>query len=146
VSVHRGIQPLLVAVLVALASSLGLVLVVQSVLLGTGMIGPAVVIVVAAAALAVALALLLHRLRARRSRLGAGVLTTAVLVTYLAIALAGTQSSSVAMLRPEIVIILVSLATGAASALLLGGWWRVLGAVGVAGLIALALAPALGGI
>lgn len=143
-SVRPWLQPLLVAALVCLVSGVVLVVLVRGVLaVGVGIELLAIALLVATALLAVGLGLLFRVVGARSHWLAASVLAVSVLGVYVALLVTGTQRVSILTLGPELEIVIVSLAAGAASAILLPGRWRVLGLVGILGLVALALTPVL---
>lgn len=140
----RILHPLSVTVVVAVVSLAALVALVQGVLAtGGGIPLLAVVLGAAATTLVVLLGLLFRRLGGRSRWLVATVIALADLGVYLALFVTGTQRPSIVSLGPEIVIAAVAIATGAASAILLPGWWRAVGAVGVLCLGWLALTPVL---
>jgi len=140
----RILRPLFVAVLVAVVSVAALVALVQGVLAtGGGIPLIAGVLAVAATTLVVLLGLLFRRLGGRPRWIAATAIALADLGVYLALFVTGTQRFSIVSLGPELVIAVVALATGAASAILLAGWWRAVGVAGVLCLGWLALTPAL---
>jgi len=140
----RALQPLFVAVVIAIVSYLTVTNLARVVLLTGG--SPLIIVIAlpaAAAVLAIALGFGLRWLRARSPWLTATVLTLVALGVYIALIFTGTQRFSIVMLRPELQITAVALATGAALAIIFPGWWRALGIAGVVALISLALTPVL---
>ena len=139
--VAHVLQPILVAALVALVSS-GTVFALIAGVFATGG-GPLVFLLfpVAAAVLAVGLALVFRWLGVGSPWRAAIVTAVVVLVVYGALLFTGTQRPSIVSLGIEPMVAVVSVATGAASAILLRGGWRVLGVVGLLALVALTLTP-----
>lgn len=140
----RILRPVLVAALVAMVSVIALVALVQGVLATGG--GVALLVIVLAAAtvsLVVLLGLLFRRLDGRSRWIAATAIALVDLGVYLALFVTGTHSPSIVSLGPELVIAAVALATGAASAVMLPGGWRALGAAGLIALAWLALTPVL---
>lgn len=136
----RGLQPVAIAFLVALLSYLGLLGVVRGVFTSIPA-APLVAVFVAAALLVVALAAVFRVFQGRPRVLVAIVIALGVLAMYSALAVTGTQRASVASLRPELVIVIVSLITGAATSVTAPGRWRLLGVAGLVGVAALLLTP-----
>ena len=141
---QRFVQPVAVALVVAATSGLALRVLVAGVLTsGGGVLLIAGVLGTATLFLAAALGLLL-----RWSGVGlpwrAGLVLALVdLGVYLALLVTGTERFSIVMLRPELSIAAVALATGAASLILVRGRLWMLGIAGVLGLAWLALTPVL---
>ena len=140
----RIFRPVLVAALVALISVMTLVALVQGVLATGGGVALLVIVLAAATvALVVLLGLLFRRLDGRSRWIPATAIALVDLGVYLALFVAGTQSPSIVSFGPEPAIAAVALATGAASAVMLPGGWRALGAAGLIALAWLALTPVL---
>jgi len=138
----RILQPVLTAAVVAVVSAAVLITLVNGVLaIGGGIELLAGVLLVAAIITAVALSFVFRRWGS--PRLVAVLLTLVVLGVYMALLLTGTQRPSIIGFGPVVTIAAVALAAGAASAITLPRGWRVLGAVGVLGLLWLALTPVL---
>lgn len=144
VTTARFLLPVLVAVLVASASTAALATLIQGALVtGGGMAVLVVVFSAATAVLAVALGVVFRLFGCRSCWTAGTVIALVDLVVYMALFLAGTQGVSNLLLRPDVAIVTVALASGAASAVAFRGRWRVLGVAGVLGLFWLALTPVL---
>jgi len=142
--VARILQPVLVAALVAVVSAITVAALIRGVFVTGGSIGLVLLVLPAATAvLALGLGFLFRWLGTRSHWAAAIVLAIVVLGVYVALLFTGTQRPSIVTLGLEVMIVAVSLAAGAASAFLLGGRWRLLGFVGVIGLLWLAITPVL---
>ena len=130
-----------VAVLVALFSSLALLLLPGAVL-NAGLAAVIAIPVVAVAAFLVTLALLVRRFSAH-PWLVAVATTLLAAVIFVAIAVTGTERSSIASLGPEPVIGIVSVVVGLATFILAPGRWRILGYLGCIGCLGLLVTPIL---
>lgn len=143
-TVARILQPVLVAALVAVVSAITVAALIRGVFVTGGSIGLVLLVLPAATAvLALGLGFLFRWLGTRSHWAAAIVLAIVVLGVYVALLFTGTQRPSIVTLGLEVMIVAVSLAAGAASALLLGGRWRLLGFAGVIGLLWLAITPVL---
>lgn len=141
---RRTLQPVFVALLVAGVSALALVALIQLVLAtGGGLVLSGVVLLVATAVLVVVLGLLFRRADGRSHWSAAILLALVALAVYVALFVTGTQRFSIVALGPVVSIVAVALAAGAASTVTRSGGWRVLGVVGVLGLVWLVLTPVL---
>jgi hypothetical protein len=136
------LQPLGVTVLMGIVSTVTLVTLVRGVLAtGGGIPMLAAVLGGAAGVLVLLLRIVFRRVGTRSGWPTAIAVTLAGIAVYLALFVTGTDAPSLVSLRPEVAIAAVSVASGAASALTMGGWWRALGIVGGVGLVGLALTP-----
>ena len=143
-TVARILQPVLVAALVAVVGAITVAALIRGVFVTGGSIGLVLLVLPAATAvLALGLGFLFRWLGTRSHWAAAIVLAIVVLGVYVALLFTGTQRPSIVTLGLEVMIVAVSLAAGAASALLLGGRWRLLGFAGVIGLLWLAITPVL---
>jgi len=141
-AVARALQAAGVAFLTAAVSAAALIALVQGVLVTGGGVGMLAAVVGGAAIVPVLLLrLLFRRIRSRSGWPTAIVVALACVVVYVALFVTGSQSTSIVSFRPEAAIGAVALAAGAASTIMLGGWWRVLGIVGGMCLLWLALTP-----
>lgn len=143
-TVARTLQAVGVTLLTAAVSVSALVVLVQGVLAtGGGIVMLAAVVAGAAVIFVLLLRLLFGRIGSRSGWPTATVVALACVAVYVALFVTGTGRTSIVSFRPEATIAAVALSSGAASTMMLGGWWRVLGIIGGLCLLWLALTPVL---